>query len=471
MTRRLLSLFSPLAPQRFVYMLQQVEYNPSKFVSWLLKLPDLSRVRRRQRLKLTRKVQVLLLVAYGVWLLVVVVAVWLALGHRWLEAGILIVLLPWAVTLVLILLVGIGNKLLYIVRRPLLKQARRQLQNHPAVKIAVLGSYGKTTMKELLLTVLSEVKNVKATPGNMNVPISHARWVTKRVGTDEDVLIFEYGEGEPGDISRFAKLTRPDYGVITGLAPNHLDHYPSLEAVADDLLSIRHTVADEKLLLNSDAAGLHQQALGIPTYGESGVGEWKVEKITVNYEGTGFVMKRGDTTLKLRSQLLGRHQTGPLAAAAALASELGLTAGQIEAGIAKTKPFEHRMEARQLHGAWLVDDTYNGNLEGIRAGLRLLGDLEAKRKIYVTPGLVDQGAETDRVHREIGRLIAAAAPDKVVLMQNSVTPAIQSGMETGGYKGELVIEDDPLNFYTNLEHTVAAGDLLVMQNDWTDNYT
>ena len=126
------------------------------------------------------------------------------------------------------------------------------------------------------------------------------------------------------------------------------------------------------------------------------------------------------------------------------------------------------MRPYQLSGAWIIDDTYNGNIEGMKAGLALLKDLEAKRKIYVTPGLVDQGAEEKRVHRELGEAIADASPDKVILMRHSVTPFILDGLRD--FKGELIVEDDPLDFYANLDKFVAAGDLVLMQNDWPDNY-
>ena len=128
------------------------------------------------------------------------------------------------------------------------------------------------------------------------------------------------------------------------------------------------------------------------------------------------------------------------------------------------------MQPYLLSGAWIIDDTYNGNLEGIRAGTQLLKYLEAYRKIYVTPGLVDQGEETERVHIEVGELIAAAQPDLVVLMQNSVTDYIQHGLAKAKFAGQVQIKTAPLEFYTNLNHFVAAGDLVVMQNDWTDNY-
>lgn len=128
------------------------------------------------------------------------------------------------------------------------------------------------------------------------------------------------------------------------------------------------------------------------------------------------------------------------------------------------------MQPYQLNDAWVIDDTYNGNIEGIRAGTELLAALPAKRKLYVTPGLVDQGRETENVHRQMGELIAAANPNVVVLMQNSVTKFIRSGLEAGKFKNELRLESNPLNFYTNLNHFVAAGDVVLMQNDWPDNY-
>jgi hypothetical protein len=82
--------------------------------------------------------------------------------------------------------------------------------------------------------------------------------------------------------------------------------------------------------------------------------------------------------------------------------------------------------------------------------------------------LVDQGADSDSIHVELGQAITKAAPDEVILMKHSVTDSIVEGMAK--YKGQLTIEEDPLNFYTNLDKYVAAGDLVLLQNDWPDQY-
>ncbi|OGL29470.1 hypothetical protein A3D14_02375, partial [Candidatus Saccharibacteria bacterium RIFCSPHIGHO2_02_FULL_47_12] len=351
-----------------------------------------------------------------------------------------------------------------------IQRSKSTFAKHKGVKIAVAGSFGKTSMKEMLLTVLTEGKKVAATPANRNVSISHAQFARSLKG-DEDILIIEYGEGAPGDVARFSRTTMPQIGIITGLAPAHLDKYKTLTRAGQDIFSLADYLGDKNIYVNGENEALKPFIKKSHVlYGLHGVDGWSVHNVKVGIHGLSFSLKKGEETLNLKSKLLGRHQVGPLSLVASLASKLGLKPEQIEKGIAKIMPYEHRMQPRHLSGAWIIDDTYNGNIEGMRAGLALLKELPAKRKIYVTPGLVDQGSESAAIHRQLGGYIADVNPDIVVLMQHSVTTDIISGLEEGGYKGQLVIEQDPLNFYNNLEHFIAAGDAVLMQNDWPDQY-
>lgn len=467
---RYLYFFNPKLPIYLVYMFQQVEYNPHKFLKWVTRVPNIGRIMHRQKLVWTLKARFLVLCISLVWAFYIAL---IGFYIFWAPLAAVAVALFAPLSLVLFSYLMVLFAWLYIEeprRSSLLKRATKQFKEHPGIKIAVAGSYGKTSMKELIHTVLAEGKNVAATPGNKNVPVSHAAWVKKLTG-QEEVLLIEYGEGAPGDIKKLAKLTHPDYGVITGLAPNHLDEYEDLNAVAKDLLSLEKYVDNSRLYLNGDSAALMaHKTSGHKVYDHTGALGWTVHNVVIDYSGTSFVVKKGKKKISVKSGLLGAHHIGPLTFVAALADKLGLSVAQIEAGLARTRPYEHRMQPRRQHGAWIIDDTYNGSLEGFRAGLALLSHLPAKRKIYVTPGLVDQGIETERVHLEIGGLIAAAKPDRVVLMKNSTTEDIVKGLQEAGYKGDLQIEADPLLYYTNLEHIIAGGDLIVMQNDWTDNY-
>lgn len=468
--RRVLSYYQPTMPWHLTYLLQATDYSYSQFLLRIKQLPDLSRIRYRGSLKITGKVAILLPAAYLTYMVLVAQAVLFFLEGSYLLAIVSLLLVPLEVALLLDALAFIGGLILDEMRKPQLFTAQQKFKAHQGQRIAVLGSFGKTTMKELLKTVLSSEMNVEATPGNQNVPISHARWAQRSVTGDEDILILEYGESEKGDIAKLATLSQPTHAVVTGVAPNHLEGFETIEALEGELATIQEFVPQGKLWCNEQASGVVSKLTNVKLYGQKQAGDWKITRKTVSLDGTSFVMKNDTVTIKIRSRLLGRHQIGPLAAVGAMAFDLGMQPSVIEEAMQRTAPFEHRMQPRLVHGAWVIDDTYNGNIEGVRAGLAFLEEISANKKHYVTPGLVEQGSETEAVHVEIGRLIASAEPDKVTLMRNSVTDAILRGLREGNFRHEVEIEEDPLHFYEHIEHQLAAGDVVLMQNDWPDKY-
>lgn len=466
--------YLPLYPRTLVYMLQTTEYSSGQYLAWFQRTADFRRVMRRQSLTMTSKARLLLailwLASLVLGLVIISAALFAVSGHLmgWLLAVVVTLLGPLLLGYGILLPLLIGDVLIQKPReKAIIQRAQAALRRHPAKRIAILGSYGKTTAKEMLRTVLAEGLKVAATPGNMNTPIGISRFVTKLAG-DEAVLIFELGEEKPGDIRRLADLVQPELAIVTGINEAHLQSFKTLERTVATIYEITEFVQADHLYQNAEnelIAAHHADGI---LYDRTRVGDWQISQPTTTWDGTEFTMTRGETVLHIHTALLGLHTVGVSAAVAAIATDLGLSPQQIEAGFQQVQPFEHRMQPRQLQGAWIIDDTYNGNSDGVKAGLALLQSLEAKRRIYVTPGLVEQGSETARVHREIGR--QAAFADSVVLMKNSVTRYIQEGLQAAHFQGQLLIIDDPLSFYQNLDQFVAAGDVVLMQNDWTDNY-
>jgi UDP-N-acetylmuramoyl-tripeptide--D-alanyl-D-alanine ligase len=476
MLKAVIYLYRPAYARAIVYMLQAAEYKPGAFIRWYWRTKDFSRVAYRKALVPTRPARLLLAAFTAGTLTEVIISIVLFTAgvsnnnHALMVYAVSLFLITpvlWAHLIIIPLF--LGEWFIVKPRNSLkVRRASRIFAGHTGARIAIAGSYGKTTMKEIMLSVLSEGKKVAATPANRNVAISHALFADKLKG-DEDILIIEYGEGAPGDVAKFAKNTHPTAGIITGLAPAHIDRYKTLENAGRDIFSLAKFIKKHELFVNGDADAAKQFIHnGNIVFDSEGIDGWKVSGVKLSKSGLSFNLAGKGEDLKIRSKLLGRHQIAPLALAAFLGKKYGLSDEQIKAGIAKIEPFEHRMKPYELSGAWIIDDTYNGNIEGMKAGLALLAELPAKRKIYITPGLVDQGAEEKPVHRELGKAITKANPDKVVLMKHSVTEFILEGLD--GYKGQLVIEEDPLDFYTNLDKFVAAGDLVLMQNDWPDNY-
>ena len=478
MIKRIVSFFGPSYPKTLTYMLQSTEYEVGPYLSWYWRTNNFGEVAHRRTLAKTLRAKLLSAgLSIGMLIQIVIAIIILIQGIKLQRSsdiyfGIAL-LLSYPVVWAHVIVIPLTMARIFIVKpkeRHAVKASAKVFEQHEAVKIAVAGSYGKTTMKELLLTVLSEGKNVAATPANKNVAISHAHFAKKLSGL-EDIVIIEYGEGAPGDVARFAKTTKPTIGIITGLAPAHLDKYKTLDSAAKDILSLADYLQDKNVYINGESEPLKKYKKSqFHSYSQQSVLGWKIDNIKIAISGMTFVMSKDADRISLSTNLIGRHLIGSLALCVALAKQFGCNNEDIIAGVAKTSPFEHRMQPREIAGGYIIDDTYNGNLEGVRAGLQLLQELTSRRKVYVTPGLVDQGKEAKNVHQEMGKLIAKSNPNKVVLMKNSVTSWICDGLSSAGYTGEIVIEKHPLDFYTNINQIIAAGDIMLLQNDWTDNY-
>lgn len=464
-------------PKVLLYMLQDTEYKLQAYLAWLHRTDDFRKVIKRRRLVLTTKVQLLLLVLRVMALILVAFVVdsigfgILSSNIWWVVGGVVVALAaPFLLAYGIIVPLFIGWLFIQKPREMMIiKRSAKILAEHPAVRIAVAGSYGKTTAKETLLAVIGAGMKVAATPGNMNTAIGISRFAAKLKG-DEEVLIIEMGEEKDGDIKKLAEMVRPDIGVVTGINEAHLASFKSLDRTAKTILALGKFVKSDDYYLNgeSELVLAYKKRKG-QLFDRKGVAGWKVQKAQTDIKGTHFMLIKDGEVIRAKTALIGMHTIGVTAMAAAIAAKLGVSATDIRRGLAKVKPFEHRMEPRLLHGAWIIDDTYNGNSDGIQAGLAFLKSSKAKRRIYVTPGLVEQGDQTQSVHEQIGELIASSA-DIAVLMQNSVTEYIITGLERKNFKGQLITIDDPLEFYTNLDQFVAAGDVVLMQNDWTDNY-
>jgi UDP-N-acetylmuramyl pentapeptide synthase len=308
---RSLSYYLPKTPYVFVYMLQQVEYDPLQFLRWVNRNPDYRRVMRRKKLVVTKMALALLVISYGTVAACIALAIIMALRintYSLFAVSVLVALvisIPTFCLLTLAFVCWLGAKLLNRKRRAIIARASSKMQAHTGLKIAVLGSYGKTTMKEVLATVLAEGKKVAFSPGNMNVDISHARWIMNMITGDEDVIIFEYGEAKKGDIAKFARMTHPDMAVLTGYAPNHLDSYGSAAALEHDLASIEHFVKPDNLFVSQQAQKLPFKNREFIVFGSGEVLGWKQSNVATGLNGTKLTMTKGKQKLHLHSHVLG----------------------------------------------------------------------------------------------------------------------------------------------------------------------
>lgn len=349
---------------------------------------------------------------------------------------------------------------------------QRRLGNHTGLKIAISGTFGKTTFREMLQAVLSASdKDVAASSDNESTITGISQFAGELSGR-EDVIIFEFEGYSSGDIKQLSEMVRPDIGIITGINEAHLSRYGSIDMATAAVLEINESMEGKPVYKNGDSRLLTEKiTAGDPlVFNGQGCNGWQVTEINVTLQGTSFVATKQDRTIRAESKLLGAHTVGPLAACIAIAESLGMSDQQIESGIAATQPSEHRMSVRNLAGATIIDDTKGGNIDSVRAGIDLLKKIPAVRKIYITPGLAEQGDRTAEVHEDIGKMLASTA-SIVVLIKNSNTHHIVGGLNASGFRGHLNIVSDPVTFFAGLEQFVLSDDVVLIQNDWTDNFS
>jgi len=485
--KKFLSQFHPRFVRSIVYMLQSSEYHIGEYLTWLDRVTDFRRVEVRKKLVMTTKSKMLYAKMWGIIVLLCAGAVvGLMFADAFLEYvlfGLLFLLAPIiAAYLIIIPVVFIT----YVIQKPyewkMIRDARAKLALHKGFKIAIAGSFGKTTMRQMLATVIGEGKRVATQEKNYNTLIGISRFIQSLKG-DEDVIIFELGEYMPGDIAKMCRIISPDLGIITGVNEAHLQNFKSISETLREIFSLTHFLRDKPLYVNGENERTRQFASHIASpflnaYSRAGIAlahvsgvNFNVTSAATDLDGVHFIIVCDDMPISVQSKLLGLHQVGPLSAAIKIAHDLGLSHEQIVSGVAKTSAFEHRLEPKySTVGVITLDDSYNGNPDGVMAVIDFLASLVGHRRFYVTPGLVEMGSATESVHRHIGQKLAKSGIENVVLIQNSATPDIEFGLLENKYPGKIIKFTNAFAAFKALEHLTTTGDVVLLQNDWPDQY-
>jgi len=485
MIKNLWTRYHPNYVRALIYMLQANEYYPFEYMAWYHRTSDFFNIEKRKHLVYTTKAILLTAFAWTsfVWSFVTSAYVAYQTGLPGIIAAIVgFIIAPFIVPYTLFLLIVVLNWLQIPIEAYIIAKAKRRLRAHKAIKIGIAGSFGKTTMREILKTVLSEDKHVASPGGSHNTPLAIARFIESLSG-NEEVLVFEFGEYYPGDIKKLCKFVEPDWGVVTGINEAHLERFGTLERATGTIFELvdylksksgsfsKGSFSREVLVyINSEGTVRSRDDKSYIFYGQNGTEVWRVKSASTNIEGTTIHFSHFDKDVETHSRLLGLHNVGPLSAAADIASRLGLTDEQIQKGIEKTKPFDHRMQPRTDGGVIWIDDSYNGNPDGAAAAIEFLKTLKGHRRFYVTPGLVEMGSRKEEIHKEMGRKLAEAGIEKVILIKDSVTPFIEEGLKEADYKGEVIWYDFGPTAFNALPKMTVSGDVILIQNDWPDQY-
>jgi len=303
------------------------------------------------------------------------------------------------------------------------------------IVIGVTGSFGKTTVKDELSHILKPKYQVLKTEGNYNTLLGLAKTVIKNLGPEHEIFVCEMAAYQPGDIKAIARIIKPKIGIITAIGPMHLERFGSIKNILKTKLELIES--------------LPKNGIGfLPKELESQI---KQDNFTARIE---FFSSKEDLLIKIgeifefaKDEILGRLKTMP--------------------------PTPHRQEIIKASGdITIIDDTYNSNPTGFVSALEILKNINAKRRILVTPGMIEFGEKQFELNKEAARSGAKIA-DYVIIVGETNKKALKEGL-----KEELKDDFEKKVFWTSdldsakkkLSEITLPNSAILLENDLPDHY-
>jgi UDP-N-acetylmuramoyl-tripeptide--D-alanyl-D-alanine ligase len=338
--------------------------------------------------------------------------------------------------------------------------------------VAVTGSNGKTTTKEMVAAVLGTQGTVLKTEGNLNnevgVPLT-----LFGLGPGHALAVIEMGMNHAGEIGRLAAIAEPAVGIVTNAAAVHIEGLGSVDAVADAKGELyRGLPRDGVAVANADDARMLRQARAsgrkLVTFGrDKGADVWVAEAASRGADGQMVRLSLRGEKLKIALPLLGAHNAVNAAAAAAAGMVLGYGGAEIQRGLESVKTVGRRLRLERLPGGpTLIDDCYNANPGSMAAALTTLVDLargEGKRPVAVLGDMLELGPVEAESHRALGEAAARAGVGLLALFG----PRSQAGLapaRAGGIGGDATFHTEDMGALTGwVRARVGPGDVVLVK--------
>lgn len=346
---------------------------------------------------------------------------------------------------------------------------------NPDLKVvAVTGSVGKTTTKDLLGQVLAPLGNVITPPASFNNEIGMPLTVL-RADTATRVLVLEMGADGPGNLTYLTGIAPPDIAVVLIVVGAHLQGFGTVAGVAKAKEEILHGLAPGGIgVLNADnglvaaMAGALEEG-SVRRFGESERADFRASEVRTDEEGrVHFVLNEAGERTEVRVGLIGEHNLTNALAVASVARLLGIPAGDVARALGEAEPVsDHRMHVVDVGGVRVIDDAYNANPTSMRAALKTLADMAdrtGRRSVAVLGEMLELGPDSILEHDAIGRLVVRLNIDKLLTVGDG-TRALHSGAYQEGSWGDEAAHVDSLAEAREwLAGELGQGDIVLLKS-------
>ncbi len=318
------------------------------------------------------------------------------------------------------------------------KLAAAYRQEFDLTVIAVGGSNGKTTTKELLASVLRQKFSTLWSEASFNNDIGVPTTLLK-LEKSHQAAVLEVGTNHPGELAPLVKMVRPKFGIITSIGREHLEFFGDVAGVAKEEGSLAELLPpDGKLFLNGDSEWSGKIAARtkakVVRIGFDEKNDWRAGKIRLDKSGVTFQVAVPDENFagEYRINLLGRHQVTNALFAIAVGAEFGLSREEIQRGLTECQPQKMRMQFWEANGVRVLDDAYNANADSMIAALETLRDLPLQgRRVAVLGDMAELGAHSAAAHAEVGKRAAELGVGQLFTVGKMGALTAQAAREAG----------------------------------------
>ncbi|MBP9732611.1 MAG: UDP-N-acetylmuramoyl-tripeptide--D-alanyl-D-alanine ligase [Candidatus Magasanikbacteria bacterium] len=358
------------------------------------------------------------------------------------------------------------------IKRVYFKMAEKKLQKFPnIIKIGITGSYGKTSVKELLAQILSHKYKVASTPKNTNSDIGISKFILATDFSTIDVCIVEMGAYNKGDITLVCDIVHPTIGILTAINQQHLSLFGSIENIQKTKYELLHAIPETGLAITNADNALCMEYIKdlkstVETFGTevSNNPNCLIESVR-GREGkleATYALTTNEIIEKITVQpkLIGEHQASNIAPCIIVAKHLGMSTSEIAAAVNALVQPEQGIKMYEFGKAIIIDDSYNSNPDGFRAALDILSTFPAtKTKIVITRGMHELGKESSELHEKIGNEISFAADELVITTTDFATDLKRGILEKYHTAVKEIFDTEKLIEYV---HNLREGENVIL---------
>ena len=341
---------------------------------------------------------------------------------------------------------------------------KRSLYNIPV--IAVTGSVGKTSTKDIIASVVSQKYKTLKTEGNNNNNIGLPLTILKL--KDHEALVVEMGMNHFGEISLLTNIAKPTLAVITNIGTSHIGNLGSRENILKAKLEILEGMKIPRVIINNDNDLLHKwyeenkEKIEIHTYGINNSSDVIAEKIELEEEKSKFVVKTSSEKVNIDVPVGGEHFVYNALCGFMVGKVLGLTSKEIQNGISKFELTKKRMDIRALkNGATLINDSYNASYESMKASLKYLSNRTDLRKIAVLGDMLELGGFSKELHEKVGEEVANNNIDILICRGEFAKDIISKASKNK--KTQCILLQNNEEILNKLKEILREGDVILIK--------